>query len=187
MIIDTGITMKTVGIKMANKKKVGTTPTLKNSSTADPKAPKVFYRKEGRKYIPVASYDTDLYKALEPGDHLVHIEKSLSWTQKNVTPSYAPLIAAAKNASKKLTKTLVEAASLHSGLDDFTPEQQIAWNEFKYTLGDKGQLLKWQSANQTVAVMIDAMIKEVDEMLKIPAVKLAFDHFITVSELTKEK
>jgi len=53
----------------------------------------IFYKKVGRRYVPVREYDRTLMDAFPAGAHLVICYPGGQSTRYNVNPAYAPMIA----------------------------------------------------------------------------------------------
>jgi hypothetical protein len=59
---------------------------------------KLYYLKEGRKYIPVSEYDSDLLDSFPKGTHIVMCYPGGKSTRYGIDPAYAPMIAAGRLA-----------------------------------------------------------------------------------------
>ena len=59
---------------------------------------KIYYEKVGRKYVPVAEYDSDYLDAFPKGSTLVICHPGGQSRRYNIDPDYAALIAAARVA-----------------------------------------------------------------------------------------
>lgn len=64
----------------------------------------IFYKKEGRKYVPVYEYDQELLDAFPKGTHLVQVYPGGSSRRFNIQPNYAAMIAAGSQQKMPLVK-----------------------------------------------------------------------------------
>lgn len=146
-----------------------------------------FYRKEGRKYIPVKEYDDQLLDSYQRGTHIVVSEPGHKITRYNIEPQFAPLIAAGHYATDSISAVLVEASSLrHRELKTpLTPGQKKAWENLVKEFGDSAKQLEWPSAREAAEAGVNALIEEAHKRLQHPEVKKAFEHFLLVASLVK--
>ena len=72
----------------------------------------IFYKKVGRKYVPVSEYDSDLSYALPKGAHLLIVYPGGQSTRYNVNPNYAAMIAAGRICEDVISKKIMEATEL---------------------------------------------------------------------------
>ena len=150
----------------------------------------VFYKKEGRKYVPVSEYDNELIHALPKGTHLIISHPGGSSTKYNVNPNHAALIAAGRVAEDALSTAIMDAASLRRNYKTrdtpLTPEQKEAWENLVKVFGDDAKQLEWPSARECAEIAMDALFQEAEKLMTVPSVKKAYDHFILTCELTKD-
>lgn len=153
---------------------------------------KLFYEKIGRKYVPVAEYDSDYLDSFPKGTHLVMVYPGGQSRRFNVDPSYAPLIAAGRVAEDAITKAISAATELRrqqwkDEKRELTPKQKKAWHNLIKELGDDARTLEWASAREVAETGLKAMQEEAMKLLENPAVKNAYDQFLLVCELTKDE
>ena len=67
----------------------------------------IFYKKVGRRYVPVYEYDQTLMDALPKGSHLIQVYPGGQSTKYNVDPAYAPLIAAGRVNRQRFDAQLI--------------------------------------------------------------------------------
>ena len=149
----------------------------------------IFYKKEGRRYVPAYEYDQELMDALPKGDHLVMVYPGGSSRRYNINPAYAPMIAAGRVAEHAMIKTIQEASEIRREENSETPltaEQKAAWEHLVEVFGERARYLRWPSAHDVAEAGIKAMTAEADELLKHPAVQAAYEHFLLTCELCKE-
>ena len=148
--------------------------------------PTIFYKKEGRKYIPISEYDRDFTDSLGYGDHLLSVYPGGS-SRRKIDPAFAPMIAAGRYGSDAIAGALRAASELRPAHSPLTPEQHQAWTELNNALGEESHYLNWPSAHDAIEAAVDAMIKEADVLLSHPAVKYAYDEFMLICKLVKEE
>ena len=71
-----------------------------------------FYKKVGRRYVPVSEYDSDLFHSMPKGAHLVTCYPGGSSTRYNINPNHAALIAASRVAEDAMSNALNKASEL---------------------------------------------------------------------------
>lgn len=151
---------------------------------------KVFYEKQGRRYVPVKEYDTDWIDSFPKGNHLVMSYPGGTSRRFNIEPNYAAMIAAGRVAEDKMAQALVKAGELRLQRPDrerkITQSQKDAWENLVKEFGNSARQLEWPSAREVAEEGIKAMIEEANELLKNPTVRKAYEHFQLVCQLTKE-
>lgn len=148
---------------------------------------KIFYEKQGRRYIPVAEYDNHWMDSFPKGSHLVMCYPGGASRRFRIDPNYAAMIAAGRVAEDVISRELVRLSDLRPRKSPITLEQKAAWEKLTKAFGDEIHMLEWPSAREVCEKAVEAMMQEADKLLANPAVKRAFDNFILVCELTKEK
>jgi hypothetical protein len=149
---------------------------------------KIFYEKVGRRYVPVREYDSDIHYALPKGKHMIlHVSPGTTSYYHNIDPAFAPVLAAAKYGEDALSSAILKATEMRPHEWNITDEQRETWNAFKNTFGDKAALIEWPSARGAAEEVIKKLAEEADKMLKVPAVKLAYEQFMMVYKLTKDE
>lgn len=147
----------------------------------------VFYKKRGRRYVPVSEYDCDLFNSMPQGSHLVMCYPGGSSTRYNINPNHAALIAASRVAEDAMSSALLKASEMRPKHRPLTEEQRQAWQNLQRAFGDDMFALHTESARALVEAGIRALQEEADKLLTNSAVRLAYDHFIMVAELTKKE
>jgi DNA-directed RNA polymerase subunit F len=147
----------------------------------------IFYKKVGRRYVPVYEYDQILMDAFPKGSHLVICYPGGKSTRYNVDPAYAPMIAAGRVAEDKISEVLRKASDMRPKNAPLTQEQRDAWEHLVKVMGDDARMLAWPSAREACEVAVKAMQEEADKLLTVPAVKKAYEHFLFLAELTKDR
>lgn len=148
---------------------------------------RIFYEKIGRRYKPVAEYDSDLFDSFTKGSHLVVCNPGIKSTRHNIIPAHAPLIAASLTAERTMADCIVDASVMYPSKAPVTPLQQAAWLALEQAFGDEMYTILRPSARDIADATMRELRTEAAKLLTNPAVRDAYDHFITLCELTKEQ
>jgi hypothetical protein len=146
----------------------------------------IFYKKVGRKYVPVSEYDSELLDAYTQGAHLVVVKPGSVSKKYNIDPSFAPMIAAGRYAEDAMAKVLSDASSARVSCREVTPEQQLAWDNLKASFGGDLYYYEYPSTHEAIQAGVTAMQKEADKLLENPAVKKSYENFLLLCKLSKE-
>jgi hypothetical protein len=147
---------------------------------------KLFYIKEGRKYVPAYEYDSEFMDAFPKGTHLVMSYPGGRSTRYNIDPAHAPMIAAGRVAEDAICRAISKAAELRPPNTPITKEQKKAWNALAKAFGDELCTLRGLSVHDCAEAGIKAMQEEADKLMKHDSVRQAYDHFMLVCELANE-
>ena len=148
---------------------------------------KTFYEKLGRRYVPVSEYDSELFNSMSQGSHLVMCYPGGSSTRYNINPNHAALIAASRVAEDAMSSALLKASEMRPKHRPVTEEQREAWQNLQRAFGDDLFALHTESSRGIAEAGIRALQEEADKLLTNSAVRLAYDHFLMVAELTKKE
>ena len=148
---------------------------------------KLYYIKEGRRYVPVSEYDSDLLDSFPKGSHLVCVYPGGKSTRYGVDPAYAPMIAAGRVAEDAICKAMYTESEAKPKERPITERQRAAWDEMKAAFGDEFFSLTFSSCRDLSEAGIKAMQEEADKLMQHPAVRDAYEQFQLVCKLTKEK
>lgn len=148
---------------------------------------KTFYIKEGRKYVPVYDYDSDLMSAFPKGTHIVMSYPGGQSTRYNIDPNYAAMIAAGRVAEDAICDAIYKESEARPKEQPITERQRAAWEEMKAAFGDEFFSLTFSSTRDLAEAGVNAMQAEANKLLTHETIKQAYDHFLTVCELCKEK
>ena len=148
---------------------------------------KVYYIKEGRKYVPVAEYDNDLADSFHKGTHIVMCYPGGQSRRYNIDPNYAALIAAGRVAEDAMCKALNKASEMRPARTPITPAQQRAWKKLAKEFGDELCTLNGASIHDIAEAGVRALQQEADKLLTNATVKAAYDQFLFVCALTKKQ
>jgi hypothetical protein len=147
---------------------------------------KVYYEKRGRRYYPVAEYDSAYMDSFPKGNHLVMCYPGGTSRRFNVEPDNAAMIAAGRVAEDAICRAISKASELRPKNTPITETQQKAWRKFSKEMGDELCTLYGLSARDCAEAGVKAMQEEADKLMTNPAVKKAYEHFQLVCELTRE-
>lgn len=146
---------------------------------------KIFYEKRGRRYYPVAEYDSEYLDSFPKGNHLVMCYPGGSSRRFHIDPNYAAMIAAGRVAEDAISEVIRKATDVRPSRAPITPEQRKAWKNLSKSFGEENHALQWPSAREACQKAVEAMTKEADKLLTHPEVKKAYEHFLLVCELSK--
>jgi len=147
---------------------------------------KIYYEKKGKRYVPVAEYDSDLTDSFHKGTHIVMCYPGGQSRRYNIDPNYAAMIAAGRVAEDAICKALNKASEMRPARTPITPAQQRAWKKLAKEFGDELCTLNGASIHDIAEAGVKAMMAEVDQLMTNPAVKKAYEHFLLVATLTKD-
>jgi hypothetical protein len=147
---------------------------------------KIYYEKVGRKYVPVAEYDSDWMDSFHKGNHLVMVYPGGQSRRFNIDPNYAAMIAASRVAEDAIIQAMHKASELKPVRTPITEGQRKAWKKLAKEFGDELCTLSGASSHDIAEAGVKAMMAEADQLMTNPAVKKAYEHFLLVAELTKD-
>ncbi|CAB4221397.1 hypothetical protein UFOVP1636_285 [uncultured Caudovirales phage] len=147
---------------------------------------KIYYEKVGRKYVPVAEYDSDLIDSFHKGTHLLMVYPGGQSRRFNIDPDYAGMIAASRVAEEDMIRAMHKASEMKPTQTPITEGQRKAWKKLAKEFGDDLCTLNCASSHDIAEAGIKALQKEANVLYSNPAVKAAYEHFILLCELTKE-
>jgi hypothetical protein len=146
----------------------------------------IFYKKVGRRYVPVNEYDQTLMDSFSKGSHLVICYPGGKSIRYNIEPAYAPMIAAGRIAEDKISEAIRKASDLRPKRAPITEGQEKAWENLIKEFGEDARMLEWPSARQVAEDAVKVMQIEADKLLSVPAVRKAYEQFLFVAALTKD-
>lgn len=148
---------------------------------------KLYYIKQGRRYVPVAEYDQDLMSSFPKGTHIVMCYPGGQSTRYNIDPAFAPMIAAGRYAEDAICTAMYKASEARPKERPITKRQRAAWEEMKAAFGDEFFSLTFSSTRDLAEEGIKAMQEEADKLMQHPAVRDAYEQFQLVCKLVKEQ
>jgi hypothetical protein len=147
---------------------------------------KIYYEKIGRKYVPVAEYDNDLLDSFTKGTHLVQVYPGGASRRYNIDPAHAPMIAAGRVAEDAICRAISKASELQPKQTPITPAQKRAWEQLAKAFGDELATLNGLCVRDCAEAGVKAMQEEAEKLLANPSVRLAYERFLLVCELTRD-
>lgn len=148
---------------------------------------KIFYEKQGRKYVPVAEYDNEWLDSFPKGTHLVMSYPGGSSRRFNIDPAYAAMIAAGRVAEDAICTAMVKADEIQPPRRAMTEAERDAWNNLIAVWGDEARSLRRPAIRDVAEAGVKAMMLEAEKLLKNEAVRKSYEHFMLMCELVKEK
>ena len=148
---------------------------------------KVYYEKIGRRYRPVAEYDSNLLDSFPRGNHLVMCYPGGSSRRFNVEPNHAAMIAAGRVAEDAICQALHKASEMRPQRTPITEGQRKAWRKLAKEFGDDLATLNLGCARDLAEVGVQAMQAEADKLMKNASVRAAYDQFQLVCALTRSQ
>jgi hypothetical protein len=148
---------------------------------------KTYYEKRGRRYVPVMEYDEYLMDGLPYGNHLIMVYPGGQSTRYNIDPALAPMIAAGRVAEDRMSEAVRKASEMRPRRKELTHDQQQAWTRLNRAMGDDIYTIEIACARDIAEAGLKAMQAEAEQLMTNPAVKLAYEQFLLVCELTKKQ
>ena len=148
----------------------------------------VFYKKVGRRYVPVSEYNSELLDAFPKGTHIVMSYPGGKSTRYNIDPNYAAMIAAGRVAEDAITQSIQHSTELRPMNREMDEDLQQRWKEFIATVPDHFRFMFTHgSARDAAEAGVKAMQEEADRLMQNEAVRRAYEQFQLVCELTRQK
>lgn len=148
---------------------------------------KIYYEKRGRRYVPVAEYDNNLLDSFPKGNHLVMCYPGGASRRYNIEPNYAAMIAAGRVAADAICEKLSKASEIRPNRRALTKEELDAWNNLIAVWGEEARGLVHPSIRDVAEAGVQAMMEEAEKLMANPTVRKAYEKFLMVAELSKEK
>ena len=147
---------------------------------------KIYYEKRGRRYVPIAEYDSTYLDSFTKGAHLVMCYPGGTSRRFNINPAYAPMIAAGRVAEEAICESMRKASEMKPQRTPITLGQKKAWEKLAKEIGDELCPLTYGSARDHLEAAVKAMQEEADKLMKHASVRKSYEHFILMCMLTKE-
>jgi hypothetical protein len=147
----------------------------------------IFYKKQGRRYIPVSEYDSEYLDSFSKGTHIVMCYPGGQSRRYNIDPNYAAMIAAGRVAEDEICKAISTASEMRPRKTPITEGQRKAWKKLAKEFGDELATLNISSSRDIAEAGVRAMQLEADKMMSNEGVRKAYDHFILMCQLTKQQ
>jgi hypothetical protein len=131
-------------------------------------------------------YDEYLMDGLPYGNHMIMVYPGGQSTRYNIDPALAPMIAAGRVAEDRMSEAVRKASEMRPRRKELTHDQQRAWQRLNRALGDDVYTIEIACARDIAEAGLKAMQAEAEQLLTNPAVRLAYEQFLLVCELTKK-
>lgn len=149
---------------------------------------KIYYEKKGRRYVPVAEYDNDLLDSFPKGTHLVMCYPGGSSRRFNIDPNYAAMIAAGRVAEDAICRRIQQETELRPTNREIDEETNRKWKKFIATIPeDFRYMFTHGCARDAAEAGVKAMQEEADKLMQHESVRKAFDNFVLMCQLVKER
>ena len=148
---------------------------------------KIYYEKKGRRYVPVAEYDSDHLDSFPKGNHLVMCYPGGTSRRYNIDPNYAAMIAAGRVAEDAISKAVQQASEMRPHNKPITEKQKKAWENLAKAFGNERYYIEIPSAREISEAGVKAMQIEADKLMKHESIKQAFDQFQFLCKLCAEE
>jgi hypothetical protein len=147
---------------------------------------KIYYEKLGRRYVPVAEYDSTYLDSFPKGNHLVMCYPGGSSRRFNIEPAYAPMIAAGRVAEDAICRRIQQETELRPANREIDEETQRKWKKFIATVPEDFRFMFTHgSARDAAEAGLKAMQEEADKLMEHEGVRKAYDHFMLMCKLTQ--
>jgi hypothetical protein len=147
---------------------------------------RIYYEKVGRRYKPVAEYDSQYLDSFPQGHHLVSVRPGCSSRRFNIDPYFAPMLAAGIYAEDAVARAISKASEMRPHNKPITEKQQKAWENLAKAFGDDRYYVEIPSAREIAEEAVKTLSAEVDRMITNESVKQAYEHFMFLVKLTYE-
>ncbi len=138
---------------------------------------KVYYEKVGRRYKPVAEYDSNYLDSFPKGNHLVMVYPGGTSRRFNIEPNYAAMIAAGRVAEDAVTSAISKSMELRPQKTPLTERQRELWRELAESFKQEDYPLIRPAAADAGQAAVQAMIAEANKLMRNPNVREAYAAF----------
>jgi hypothetical protein len=97
----------------------------------------VFYKKVGRRYVPVSEYNDNLLDALPEGVTMVYVKPGVTSYVYRVEPDFEAVDAALEVMKDDIINIFVELMELKPKSPTLTERQRELWNELKGSFNEQ--------------------------------------------------
>ena len=148
---------------------------------------KIYYEKKGRRYVPVAEYDSDYLDSFPKGNHLVMCYPGGISRRFCIDPALAPMIAAGRYAEEAICEVMRKASELRPQQTPITLGQKKAWEKLAKEFGSELATLSGLCIRDCAEAGVKAMQVEADKLMQHASVRQAYDQFLLVCKLASNK
>lgn len=145
-----------------------------------------FYKKIGHRYRPVSEYNSEVMDALPQGDHLISVRPGLTSRRHSIDPDLAPMIAAGIYAEDAIGRAIYNAMELRPQKTAMTARQLELMTALTEEFGREDAVWMRPCAQDAARAGVQALQQEAQRRMSHPAVRQAYEHFLTVAKLCKD-
>jgi hypothetical protein len=146
----------------------------------------IYYKKQGRRYVPIAEYDNEYLDSFPRGHHLVSVMPGCTNRRFHIDPALAPMIAAGLYAEDAISKAVVKASEMRPHQKPITETQKKAWDDLAKAFDSDRYYVELPSAREIAEAGVKAMQEEVDKLMKHESVRKSYEHFLLMCKLAEE-
>jgi len=148
---------------------------------------KIYYEKRGRRYVPVAEYDNDWMDSFPEGAHLIVCRPGVVSRRYRIDPALAPMIAAGLYAEDAIVNAIHDAQKLRPDSKvALTPQQLALMEELTDSMNQSDLVWLRPSSRDAAEAAVRALQAEAERRMSHPAVRAAYEQFLTVARLCEE-
>lgn len=149
-----------------------------------------FYKKVGKRYVPISEFDSDFSNSFTKGAHLIISKPGVSIYRRNVETDFIGLIAAGIYMEEELSRLIVQKAQARPQQKELTSEQLEAWQKLKDTFEGGLSYIVYPSAQEIARECVKELVKQAvsineSDLDENQNVKDAFEYFRTICALSK--
>ena len=147
----------------------------------------IFYKKVGRRYVPVSEYDNEYLDSFPKGDHLVSVYPGGGSRRYRIDPALAPMIAAGRYAEDAVSRCIQQATELRPHNTKMNEDETVRWRAFISTMPeDMRFMMTHGSAREAAEAGVRAMMMEAEKLLDHESVRRSYDQFMLMCKLVRE-
>ena len=147
----------------------------------------IFYKKVGRRYVPVSEYDNEYLDSFPKGDHLVSVYPGGGSRRYRIDPALAPMIAAGRYAEDAVSRCIQQATELRPHNTKMNEDETVRWRAFISTMPeDMRFMMTHGSAREAAEAGVRAMMMEAEKLLAHESVRRSYDQFMLMCKLARE-
>lgn len=136
--------------------------------------------------MPVAEYNNDWMDSFPEGDHLIQCRPGSVSRRQRIDPALAPMIAAGVYAEDAISQAIYNAMELRPQPVTMTTRQLALMQVLTEEFGREDAVWARPCAQDAARAGVTAMQAEAARRMKHPAVRQAYEHFLTVAALCDE-
>lgn len=115
-----------------------------------------WYEKKGRRYIPVAEYET--VDGWPKGFHIVYCKPGSTYTRFSINPDRANLLAAVLENEDRMKDVIRECLAMRPAKREITEKQAAAWRKFQAAMGNDRFWVEYESVGGIVDTIYNELL-----------------------------